>query len=367
MKIGIDAYEANVVQRVGIGRYAFELINALYQLKTAHEFVLFVPNKKATDLPASRKGWEYREVKNARLWTYVSLPLALGKEACDVVFSPTHYVPFFTSVPRVFSLMDLSYIYFPELFRLKDRFKLRFGTRHSVSVAKRICTISAFSKNAIMNYYGVSGNQISVTYPGIDHDLFFLQVDKKKIKEVQSKYAIDNGYILFVGTLQPRKNIVRLLEAFKKLNRNTLKLLIIGKKGWLYNIFFEKAEELGLNGKVVFTDFVDDRELALLYSGAVCLVLPSLYEGFGIPAIEAMASGVPVVVSNVSSLPEIVGDAGILVDPYSVESITGGIEKVLAFSSKEREMLVKKGFVQSKRFNWVDCAKNTIQCLEEAI
>jgi glycosyltransferase involved in cell wall biosynthesis len=186
-----------------------------------------------------------------------------------------------------------------------------------------------------------------------------------QIKKVKEKYNISGDYILFLSTLKPSKNIEGLLEAFKILGISPpaggLELVIAGKKGWMYEAIFEKVKKLNLEQKVIFTDFVAEDEVPGLMAGAKVFVMPSFWEGFGIPILEAMATGVPTVVSNVGSLPEVVGEAGIVVDPYSPEDIARGIKEAL----DKKDLLVKKGLEQVKKFSWVKCARNTLEVLEK--
>ncbi len=190
------------------------------------------------------------------------------------------------------------------------------------------------------------------------------------MEDIKEKYEIDGDYILFVGTLQPRKNIERLIEAFSKIKNQelgikNLELVIIGKKGWLYEDILSAPKKFKIEDKVKFLDFVPDSDLSLFYQNAVCFVLPSLYEGFGLPVLEAMNFGCPVITSNVSSLPEVAGDAGILVNPGSVEEIAKSIEKILKMTDNERKEMIEKGYQQAKKFSWEKCARETLSVLEE--
>jgi len=214
-------------------------------------------------------------------------------------------------------------------------------------------TISEHSRNAIIDYYALKPEKVVVTYPGV-------KMDKSKRKTNLKKYGVKGDFLLYVGTLQPRKNLNKLIEAFSRLGGQDLKLVIVGKKGWLYKEIFGKVKELGLTKKVIFTGYVPYEELSAFYQQAQCFVLVSLYEGFGLPVLEAMHYGCPVVASNVSSLPEVVGQAGILVDPNNIEDIARGIKKAI----QNREELVQKGYKQVKKFSWDKCAKETLKVLE---
>jgi glycosyltransferase involved in cell wall biosynthesis len=323
-------------------------------------------------MPPETKHWEYRVSGPTKLWTFIGLPIALVRDTprADVVFSPTHYIPRFISIPRVMSIMDLSYLYFPELFRPRDLHQLTSWTKYSVSRAKVVLTISQYSKNDIIKRYGKSELSVSVTYPGLTMQptpsVLHTSVD------IYKKYSISKQFILAVGTIQPRKNYERLIEAFslflakdKKTFAET-ELVIIGKKGWLYESILQAPKKIGIESKVKFLDFVPDDELSLFYKQAICFALPSLYEGFGLPVIEAMANSCPVVVSTVSSLPEIAGDAGVYVNPENIESIAEGLcTAVKERDQKSGKSRIQNGNVQLSKFSWEKAAMQTLRILED--
>jgi len=368
MKIGLDGNEANTENRVGSGKYSYELIKQ-FSNDTKYEFEVFLKQNPLSDLPKESKNFKYKVFGPKFMWTQFALPLHLtfGKKP-DVFFSMSHYGPRFSPVPYVITIFDLSYLHYPRLFNKDDLHKLTNWTKYSIKGAKHILAISKSTKEDIVKNYGVEPNKITVTYIGYDGKLFRPQ-SKEKIQRMKKDYRINGDYIIFVGTLQPRKNLERLIEAFKKLTLNSslithhLQLVIVGKKGWLYDSIFEKVKDLNLSERIRFTDYVPNTDLPPLIYGAKAYVLPSLWEGFGIPVVEAQACGVPVVVSNVSSLPEVIGDSGILVDPEKVDSIADGIKKAL--SEETRIILVKKGLENVKRFSWEKCAKETLKVLEK--
>ncbi|HEY5601312.1 MAG TPA: glycosyltransferase family 1 protein [Patescibacteria group bacterium] len=380
--IGIDGNEANVIHRVGSGQYGFELLCALAKIKTDHKFEIFLKNQPHEDLPKESSNWVYRVFGPKKLWTQIALPmnLYLGSPKIDVFFSPSHYAPRFSNVKQVITIFDLSYIHFPQSFAKKDLYQLRNWSAYSVGKADKIITISQSSKKDIIEIYKIKPEKITVTYPGVGEQ--FSPRSGGEVKSVMNKYGINSDYIIYVGTLQPRKNLVRLLEAVEKVIRqlglealrgeqpkslttqepNNLVLVIVGKKGWLYDEIFSAVKELNLEGKVIFTDFVPDDDLPALFSGAKAYVNVSLWEGFGIPVAEAQACGTPVVVSNTSSLPEVVGDSGVQVDPEDADSIARGILKIVT-DEKFAQSLVKNGFENIKRFSWENCAKQTLEVL----
>ncbi len=366
MIIGIDGNEANVEKKVGIGEYAYELLRVFHDFKFKNDnlrFIIYLKNPPRSEMPTPTSNFTYKMVGPKKMWTQFALPLNLflGKRP-DIFFSPSHYAPRFSPIPTVISIMDLSYIHFPELFAKKDLYQLVNWTKYSVKNAKKIFTISNFSKNDIIKTYQVPEGNVIATHLGIK-----VQNSKSKIKtmdDLSKKFGIKKDYILFVGTLQPRKNIERLIEAFSKIQKDQLQLVIVGKRGWLYEDILKAPEKYKVENKVKFLDFVEDEDLPGLYKNALCFVLPSLYEGFGLPVLEAMRQGCPVLISNVSSLPEVGGEAAMYFDPENVDNITKALEKVIA-SEKLRQEMIKKGYEQVKKFSWEKTAKKTLEVLQE--
>ncbi len=359
MKIGIDGYEANVEKRVGVGQYAFQLLRQFHRLDKENDYLIYLPHPPLEDLPKADSHWRYIIGKSGRLWTLRELPKLIAHTKPHLIFSPTHYSPFTVKIPKIVAVMDLSYIYFPQMFRPIDLIKLRYLGGWSIKRADHIMTISHHSKKKISEYYKLKLDKITVTYPGGDTKAkaFDLALDKKAY--------LGEKYILFVGTIQPRKNISRLIQAFEKLTEPDLKLLLVGKKGWQYGAIFQTWEKSPMKDEIKFLDFVSDEELSALYKHAVCLVLPSLYEGFGIPVLEAMRQGCPVVVVNNTSLPEIAGDLGIYVDPMSITSIAQGLRQAVQLDQNQRVKLSKKLIARAKEFTWEKCAKDTLKVFQK--
>ncbi len=376
MIIGIDGNEANVAHRVGIGEYAYELLKKFSNNKNDNvKFTIYLKDKPLPDMPQASDSWKYIIVKPKKLWTQFGLPFRLfsEKDKPDVFFTPSHYAPRISPVPTAISIMDMSFIRFPELFAKKDLYQLQHWTNYSAKNAKKIFTISQSSKNDIIKYYHVVPEKVVVTYPGIKPKE--QSSNLINMEELKKKYGISKKYILFVGTIQPRKNIERLIEAFKivltskkilRFAQDDIDLVIVGKKGWLYEPILAKPQELGIAEKVKFLDFVPDDELNVLYQHAICYCLPSLYEGFGLPVLEAMRQNCPVVTSNVSSLPEAGGDACLYIDPMDVDDIALKLEEIIS-DEKLRKKLIEKGKAQLKKFSWEKTAKETLAVLEEMV
>ncbi len=389
IKIGIDGNEANTGKNVGIGEFASELLSQFEKFQISNfKFQIFLKSIPIDNLPAEREGWKYFVFGPKKLWTQIALPMKLFsmRKKPDVFFTPSHYAPRFSPVPTVISIMDLAYLRFPEYFAKRDLKQLTSWTEYSVKKAAHIITISNSSKNDIIKLYGVPESKVSVVYPGIKQ-ITSLEPHIYGMNELISKYHISENYILSVGTLQPRKNTARLIEAFAKVvklyssseakrsreasradssrlrSNNNLELVIVGKKGWLYEEILSAPEKFGVADRVKFLDFVPDDDLAELYKNAQFYVLPSLYEGFGLPVLEAMKYDCPVITSDISSLPEAAGDAALYVNPESVDDIAAKMGKLLE-DKKLRQDLIKKGREQIKKFSWEKSAKETLEILK---
>jgi glycosyltransferase involved in cell wall biosynthesis len=386
-KIWIDGFEANVSQRVGSGQVAFELLKNIEKLDHENEYTILLTADPLSDLPQPRPGFQYKKIFPNRFKTWFGMPAMVhaSKNKPDVFFSPTHYLPRFLpkKIKKVMMIFDLAFLHFEDTFTKRDFLQLKNWTGYSINKADAILTISQSSKKDILNSYKVDSKKVTVTYCGYDNELFQPVTDQGKIDEVKLRYGIEGRYVVFLGTIQPRKNLLKLIEAFSKLSLSEkqgvasvhlpgvgLKLVIVGKtsgegrQGWKYQEILEAPKRLGIEDKIIFAGFVPSQDLPAIFSGAEAYLLPSLWEGFGIPAVEAMACGTPAIVSNVSSLPEVVGDAGLLVDPNSVTQIEQAI-RTIASDQKLHAKLAKMSLERAKKFSWEKMAKETIKVLEE--
>ncbi|MEK7495268.1 MAG: glycosyltransferase family 1 protein [Patescibacteria group bacterium] len=364
IKIGVDGNEANVEKKVGVSVYALNILN--YFCKVADEnikFTIYLKNKPLLDLPEENEFFKYKVVKGHFLWSQIYLPIELYfHKNIDVYFSPAHYLPRFCPVKQIVTIHDLAYLYFPEDFTKKDLWQLKNWTKFSIKNAAQIIAVSKTTKKDIIKNYGVNERKISVIYNGFEKQFNKLKIDNLKFIE-NCKLKIEN-YILFVGTIQPRKNLEVLIDAFNKFiqTNKDFKLIIAGKKGWLYKSIFEKVKTMSLEDKVIFTGHVADEELIWYYRSAFCLILPSLYEGFGIPVLEAMNYGCPTILSMTSSLPEIGGDASLYFDPKNSDDL---LEKLITLhdNDKLRKELILKGKQRIKDFSWEKCGKETLNII----
>jgi glycosyltransferase involved in cell wall biosynthesis len=285
----------------------------------------------------------------------------------DVLFVPAHVVPWRCAVPSVVTVHDLGYLYHPRAHPLLERLYLDWSTRHSVRLARVVITDSQATRDDLVRHYQVTAGKISVCHPGVDESLAPVR-DPARLEAVRRKYGLPKDYILFVGTLRARKNLIRLLEAYGRLvarPENPPTLALAGKPGWGYREIVARIEGLGLTGRIILPGYVDEDDLAALYSGSRAFAFPSLYEGFGFPILEAMRCETPVVCSDAASLPELAGDAALIVPPHDVEALADALERILTDEAL-RAHLTEKGRAQAERFTWGACAACVLHALERA-
>ncbi|NMB57329.1 glycosyltransferase family 4 protein [Candidatus Beckwithbacteria bacterium] len=374
MFIGIDGNEANLENRVGSNIYAYEILWQLYHLTKENKdlkFKIYLKEYFQTDFPKVDQAWNYEIFGPSILWTQWRLPLKLyqeklGKSLPSLFFTPGHYAPRFSPIPTVVSIMDLAFLKFPNEFLSKDLNQLVAWTKYSVKNAKHIFAISEATKKDIIENYQITEDKITVTYLGFDYKKLEHDEQDESFQKFAINFDLQSKYLLYIGTLQPRKNLIRLIEAFAQMKKSEdyrkLKLIIVGKKGWLYENIFAKVKELGLSKEIIFTGFVSEYEKIQLLKHAYCLVLPSLYEGFGIPVLEAMTLGVLVLASHVSSLPEIGGEAIAYIEkPQSTENIYQSLIKMLQLTEDKRKDLIFKGKKQAQKISWEKCGKQTLE------
>lgn len=358
MTIGVDGNEANVAQKVGVSIYSFELL--CYFFRNAHyqtQFVVYLRDKPRADLPLPSRYFQYRIVKGNFLWSQLFLPLFLFlKRDIDLFFSPAHYAPRFCPVPTVVTIHDLSYFYYPDEFLKKDLYQLQHWTQYSIKKASKIIAVSQTTKKDLMKFYHLPSEKIEVIYNGF-------QQSTTNHTTIGSK-----PYILYIGTIQPRKNLATLINAFRLLikDKPEYSLVIVGKKGWLYEKIFYQVKTLNLQKKVHFTGYVSDEEKAGLYTHASIFILPSLYEGFGIPLLEAMSFGCPVIASHASSLSEIGDDACLYFDPNNPKELKEKMTQVIENNTLRKE-LVKRGKKRVQLFSWEKCGEETLHIIKKII
>lgn len=363
LRIAIDASRTTIRQRTGTENYALQLLRHLLVLPSQHHFTLYFRDQPSPDLFLSAANWTARVIPWPRLWTHVRFAAALWRTRPDVTFVPAHTLPRFFPGKAVVTVHDLGYLYFPEAHPEKDRRYLDWSTAFSARRATRVLADAQAGKHDLMQHYHIPTEKIRVAYPGVDESLAPV-TDSQKLALARAKYHLPEKYLFFLGTLQPRKNIERLVQAFAKWRSESgnteVQLVLGGKAGWLY----QASWTAGVEG-VISTGYIADEDIAALYSGALAFVFPSLYEGFGFPVIEAMRCDTPVLCSNTSSLVELGGDAALLVDPLDVAAIAAGIGQLVE-NAALRQRLIEKGRQQAQKFIWGRTAEIALQVLEEA-
>jgi Glycosyltransferase len=326
-----------VHQKAGLASYARELTTQLIQMDAGISWSAFhydrhppVPLPAPLDaLPRYGVPWgAHRWRLTTALRHFLGLSMDRFFAGVDLFHATEHLLPRFSSVRTVFTLHDLIFLFYPEAHKPLNRWFLTLMMPRFLRAADAVIAVSECTKRDAMRLYGLDEAKIRVIYEGVSPR--FRPASPEAIAAVRARYNLPECFILYVGTIEPRKNLTALLEAFHHLlATHDLRLVIVGKKGWLYEGFFRRLRELGLEDRVIFTGYVPDEDLPAIYSAADLFVFPSLYEGFGLPVLEAMACGTPVVCSNTSSLPEVAGDAALLVDPTDVRALAGAIERVL--------------------------------------
>lgn len=376
MLLGIDASRAAPAQRTGTEAYAFHLIRALIPLAAAqgHRLRLYFNQSPPDTLfppdtlcpPAAHV--ETVVMPFPRLWTHLRLGWELARRPPDVFFTPAHVIPITYYGRSVATIHDLGYHHFPQAHTRSQLAYLRWSTRHNGRRARRILADSATTRSDLIRFDGVDPGRIAVVYPGIDPALAPV-TEPGRLATVQQKYSVQAPYLLYLGTLQPRKNLTRLVEAYAA-SGVSHQLVLAGKQGWLAQPILNQIEAYRSanalrQASLTVPGFIDDEDKAALISGATALLFPSLYEGFGFPALEAQACGTAVLCAKTSSLPEIVGDGALLVDPLDTAGLAAAIRR-LANEPQLRQQLVERGFVNVRRFSWKTAAEQALAVLVDA-
>ncbi len=366
LRIGID-FTSAVRERAGIGRYARELIRALARLDSANRYVLFVPRDAHGDLLTFAWPSNFSIVRAplterylAALWhrARVPLPVEAFIGGIDVFYSPDFLLPPTRARRTLVTVHDLSYVRVPECFPDVLKNYLNRAVPRAIRRADMILADAASTQRDLEDVYHIAPNKVRVLYSGVG-PRFCADIPEREQARVREKYHLREPYLLSVGTIQPRKNYARLIQAFAQLPITNCQLLIVGGKGWMFEEIFQTVERLNLQDRVVFPQFAADEDLPALYAMATLFVYPSLYEGFGLPVAEAMACGAPVVCSNASSIPEVAGNAALYFDPHNVSGMTDTIARALMDESLRRDLRLK-GFAQVKRFSWEQAAKELV-------
>jgi glycosyltransferase involved in cell wall biosynthesis len=368
--IGLNAHLLSLAQTyrsAGINWYIHNLLLNLALADQENQYTVFLGDRRFLPNPGLtlRTSWLPTTHPLVRIgWEQLVQPFVLWQEKIDLLHSLAFVTPLVSPCPSVVTIYDLSFLLFPLGFKHSKRLYLTLLTRPSARKARRIITISESTKRDTVLLLGVSPEKVDVVYCGVDKA--FHPLPEREVASFRQKRGLPERIILFLGTIEPRKNVARLVEAYSRLEDGQVKLVIGGARGWLYEEVFARVEELDLTGDVLFPGYIPPDELPLWYNAAELFVYPSLYEGFGLPPLEAMACGTPVITSNVSSLPEVVGEAGLTVDPMDSEGLAEAMNQVLGDGAL-RQSMRERGLARASRFSWAKAARETVEVYRRAL
>jgi glycosyltransferase involved in cell wall biosynthesis len=367
MHIGIDASRAAVDARTGTEQYSVALLGALARIDRRNRYTLYL-NRLPHSLPPLGQNFTLRPIPLRRLWTHARLSAELLLHPPDTLFVPAHVLPFPGALrPRLRSVVtvhDLGYLRFPAAHTRAQRLYLGLSTRYSAGVADAVIAVSETTRQELLRQGRLDPAKVRVVHHGVSPH--FRPQPAAVCAQAAARYGIARPYVLYVGTIQPRKNLARLIAAYAQARArhgaSFPALVIAGKVGWLSQEILTQAERLGVAAHVHFPGYIADADLPALLGGALAFVYPSLYEGFGMPVIEAMACGTPVLTANGSALPEVAGEAALLVDPLDTEALACALG-ALAEDQALRERLRERGLARAAWFSWERCARETLAVL----
>ena len=365
MIIGFDGSRAFLGERTGTENYSYQLLKALAKIDRYNQYLIHLRSSalQGDALRGWPRNFQFKVINWPRFWTQGGLAIHTFNDDLDVLFIPAHTLPIIRKpgLKTVMTVHDLGVEYLPKYHQFKQQLYLKYITRYQLRSATKLIAVSKATKNDLVKRAEIDPGKIEIVYEGYDKDKFKNDVLVDSLKHYG---LVPGSYFLFVGTIQPRKNLERVIKAFAEWSSSSglIYLVIAGSKGWLSDEIYELPKKLGIGTQVKFLGYVPEKDLPALYSGATALLFPSLFEGFGLPILEAQASGCPVLTSNLSSMSEVAGKGAILVNPYSVEGIMEGMERI---KNKElRIKLIKEGLENIKRFSWEKCAMETLKVLE---
>jgi glycosyltransferase involved in cell wall biosynthesis len=374
MRIALDAQKlsfARAYQAGGISRYIYHLLTELRQCDSTHTYQAFVPtlpglpelestarfSLRATGAWSATPAWRV-------LWEQAVLPLQAAPRF-DLLHGLAFATPLTWPKRSVVTVFDLSFLRYPELFNRANRAYLTFFTRRSVRRADRVLTIAEHGRREVIELLGARPERVTTTYCGVHPG--FRPLPASEVEAFRLARGLPERFILYLGTLEPRKNVATLVRAYALLRAelpSAPPLVLAGAPGWMYDEVYRAIDENGLRDLVLLPGFVAGEELSLWYNSAAVFAYPSLYEGFGLPPLEAMACGTPVITSNTTSLPEVVGEAGLLVQPFDQHGLASALRRVLVEADLAAH-LRQAGLAQAARFTWRRMAEATVRCYDE--
>jgi len=368
MHVAINAHllaHTRSFRRAGVSHYIEQVLIHLGYLDQTNQYSVYTTrgiDQQALGLPPNFRVLPSRlPTINPRVripWEQLLAPLLLRQNGADLFHGVLNVLPLACPVPGVVTVHDLAFIRFPQTFRAYNRTYLDFATRMSVRRAVQILAVSEHTKRELVGLLGVPAERVVVTPNAVR--AHFRPPEPATLAAFRASKGLPERFVLYVGTLEPRKNLTTLLSAYAEIaRRHDVPLLVGGGKGWLYDAVFQRLEELGLRERVHFVGYIEEEELPLWYAAATVFVFPSIYEGFGMPPLEALACGTPVITSNSSSLPEVVGDAGLMVAPTDASAFATALDQVLSDAALHDDLRTR-GLVRAQAFAWRTTAERTL-------
>ncbi len=378
MRIGINAHLvafSKSYRQAGVSKYTELLINNLARLDTINDYYIYISNAPRPATFAAAPNFHIRESRLPTVkppvrisWEQGLAPALLLRDKLSILHCPVNVVPLAAPCRTIVTIHDLGFMRYPERYRTAKRRYLQTMTNFSAHRAAHIITDAESGRQEIIELLGVKPEKVTAIPLGVDAR--FQPLEPVQIEQFRREKNLPARFVLYMGTLEPRKNIPLLLKGFARLKKEQpqavegVELILGGAKGWMYEEIFRLVRELDLEAITHFPGYVNEEELPLWYNSAECFVYPSVYEGFGLPPLEAMACGCPVITSNTSSLPEVVGAAGLTVGPQDEIGLSAALAQLLT-SSTERSIRRELGIVQARKFSWEETARRTLEIYQE--
>lgn len=367
MIIGVDARPVSCLSITGIGVYLNNLLQAIQSLDQDNNYYLI--SNRSINFEINNPRWKkieggFPQRRMGALWMQCFMPQIAAGVKMDLFWGSRHQLPILmkNKVKTVLTIHDIVHVLFPLTMNIPTLVMERLLMRLSLRKADYVIADSASTASGIQKYYKVKPEKLGVVYPGTP---VLLERDYSPVPEDEK---LPGKYFLFVGTLEPRKNLKSILDAFALLDleRTDVHLVVVGTRGWKNNNVMRSLKTHRYRSRVHFTGYVNNARLAFIYKNSICLIYPSIYEGFGFPILEAMSLGVPVITSDVSSMPEIAGDAALLVNPNDIDSLADAMSKIIA-QDEIRNILKAKGYERAKIFSWKLCAEETLKIFRKVL
>ena len=373
--IGLNAHLLSLKQSYRSAGISWYIYNLLINLPTAnpnHLYTAFLSDRQFQtkghkNIITQHSRWPTTKPLLRIAWEQTMLPLILAKQKINLLHAMAFVAPVVMPCPFVITIYDLSFLHYPKAFKTINRFYLSTFTRHSTKQAKAIITISESTRQDVIKAFNIAPHKVHTIYCGVDNS--FKPLATAQINAFKAKHGLPDKFIFRLGTIEPRKNVEGVIKAYaawKAKDKQVPKLVIAGGKGWYYQQVFDLIETLNLTDSVIFPGYLPQQDLPLWYNAATLFVYPSFFEGFGLPVVEAMACGTPVITSNISSLPEVAGESALLINPTDINALSEAMQTVW-YTPNLAQTMRQQGFIQAAKFSWAKAAAQTAQIYQQTL